>query len=112
MNIKREHERILGRCGFLPDAAFPFLDEVTYFRNKIWCEMCKSWCYKTGEIWLRYHPDDPRYDTDDDWVWGKRYVFCPTCHWVFNIRSEARQKNWRGLLTAEEARKRLGRIAK
>jgi len=95
MRASKKYGELMGSGGFLPDSLFIHLDEITYFRNKIYCQTCQDFCYKTGAIWEEV-TDLERFGDIRPMIWGRRYVFCPNCHWIFNIRSEARTPNWRG----------------
>ena len=110
-NLLREFPPFAYNNGYLPDKLFPYLGEATYERANNLCPHCLVASRTVGHLWIQYGGTESRYPNGDVWMRGKRYVFCPNCHWVFNIRAESRQWNWRSMPTAEEARKRLGREA-
>jgi len=110
-SIKLKNGVITNLYSFLPDKLFPYLGEATYERANNLCPHCLVASRTVGHLWVEW-PEHNLLETEEVWVWGRYYVFCPNCHWVFNVRTECRQHNWRSLPTAEEARKRLGREAK
>jgi len=110
-NSVRKFPPFVYNGGILPDTLFPYLGEATYERADNLCPHCLVASQTVGHLWVESDKIAAGGDLET-WVWGRLYVFCPNCHWVFNVRTEARLRNWRSKPTAEEARKRLGREAK
>jgi len=110
-NLLRDFPPFAYNNGHLPDKLFPYLGEATYEKADNLCSGCLVASQTVGHLWVESDKIAAGGDLET-WVWGRLYVFCPNCHWVFNVRTEARQRNWRSKPTAEEARKRLGRVSK